>query len=103
MDFLIRWKAQKLAQRGDQHLSRTRFLLNSRGVQIDRRDQTVIEERLTYASDLRQGLENRTPWAQIKQARSFSKWAEETLRAVEGMLPPDPPILIGPLRRQINS
>jgi len=47
MDFFIHWRPRKLAQRGDQQLFRTRFLLDARGVEIDPRDQTVIEERLT--------------------------------------------------------
>jgi hypothetical protein len=47
MGFLIRWRPRKLAKRGDQQLSRTLFLLDARGVQVDPRDQTIIEQRLT--------------------------------------------------------
>jgi hypothetical protein len=35
------------------------------------------------ADDLRQGLGDRPRWAQIKQARLFRDWADETLRITE--------------------
>lgn len=74
------------------------------------------------AGDLGEGLEVRPRWAQIKQARLFRDWADETLRITEvrvtwyntglnedsdhcftqGMLPPDPQIQAGPFRRRIN-
>jgi len=102
MVFLIRWRPRKLAQRGDQQLSRAHFLLHVRGNEIDPRDRTTIEDRLTYASDLRHGLENGTFWKQIEQARIFSGWADETLRILKGMLLPGPPTQTGPPRRPIN-
>jgi hypothetical protein len=46
MYFLIRWRAQKLASRGDQRVSQIRLLLDTRGVEMDTRDHTVIEGRL---------------------------------------------------------
>jgi len=103
MGFLIRWRPRKLAQRGDQQLLRTHFLLDARGVQIDPRRRAIIEQRLTRASDLRQDLENKTLWTQIKQARLFSEWVDETLRTVEGVLPPGPPNQIRRLHRPIHS
>jgi hypothetical protein len=44
--FLIRWRAKKLAKPGNHQISQTRFLLDTRGAQIDARDRTVIEARL---------------------------------------------------------
>ncbi|KAI0284097.1 hypothetical protein BC826DRAFT_170273 [Russula brevipes] len=41
MYFLIRRRVQKLAKRGDQRISRTRFLLSTRGVEIDPRYHIV--------------------------------------------------------------
>ncbi|KAI0297897.1 hypothetical protein BC826DRAFT_133533 [Russula brevipes] len=86
MYFLIRRRVQKLAKRGDQRISRTRFLLSTRGVEIDPRYHIVIEDRLEYADDLRQSLAGRTDLAQIENAMRYCEWAEETLRKVEGKL-----------------
>jgi len=43
---LVRWRARKLACRGDQRVAQTRLLLNTRGVEIHPRDQSLIQERL---------------------------------------------------------
>jgi hypothetical protein len=43
MNFLIRWRARKLACRGDWLVSQTRHLLDTRGVEITPHDQTYIE------------------------------------------------------------
>ena len=46
MYFLIRWRSRKLARRGDERVRQTRLLLDTRGVEIEPRDQSLIEERL---------------------------------------------------------
>ena len=46
MGFLIRWRPRKLTQCGDDQLSRTRFLLDARGFQIDPSGRTLLEQRL---------------------------------------------------------
>ena len=46
MCFLIRWRVRKLAFRGDERVRQTRLLLDTRGVEIAPRDQSLIEEQL---------------------------------------------------------
>ena len=43
---IIRWRARKLERRGDERVRQTRWLLDARGVEIEPRDQSLIEERL---------------------------------------------------------
>ncbi len=42
----IRWRVQKLVKRGDQQRSQSQVLLKTRGVEIDPRRRTTIEDRL---------------------------------------------------------
>jgi len=44
--WLVRWRARKLACRGDQHVTQTRLLLDARGVEMQPCDQSLIQERL---------------------------------------------------------
>jgi hypothetical protein len=46
MYFLICWRARRLTRRGDERVRQTRSLLDTRGVEIRPRDQSLIEERL---------------------------------------------------------
>ncbi|KAH9953843.1 hypothetical protein BC827DRAFT_1159033 [Russula dissimulans] len=54
------------------------------------------------ASEFKDGLENRTFWKRIKQARNLSENADDVLREIRGMLLPGPPTQTGPTRRPIN-
>lgn len=99
---LIRWRARKLANHADRQVYQTRLLLEARGAEMEPDDRNIIQDRLLHAEDLRVGLD--VPrLEQLRHARVFCDWAEETLDIIKGMLPPGPQIESGPLRRRINS
>jgi len=85
---LIRWRSQKPLRLGDGKIARAQSLLKTRGGEIEPHHHTLIKERLEYAKDLRQGLEDCPRWVHIEQSRLYCKYAGETLRKVQDMLPP---------------
>jgi hypothetical protein len=91
--FFVRWRIRKPVEQGDRQMSQIHSLFEAYGDEMSPGYQTVINDRLKYADQLKQGLapEARTCWGQIDRARLYCEYTEETLRWIERNLPDTAP------------
>lgn len=71
------------ANKGDEYLKKARDLRDQWGQLIPGDDLTALQNRMTMATDLRHGLDEKFGVSKIVHARMYRKYARETLRVMQ--------------------